>query len=470
MTFTSTNFLLFCVIFFPLYFLSITRLRLNNFLLLAANMIFYGWVHPYFVVLLLLSTVVDFSLALLIDREANQLRRRALLAGSIAVNLLFLGYFKYTNFIISSFNDISGEKLNLLTDVILPAGISFYTFQSMSYTIDVYKGHMRATRSLVDYLGFVSFFPHLVAGPIMRATVLLPQIQRERRFDPLMVEDGARQILWGLAKKILVADNLSDAVEAAFSAPGQHSAVSLLIASVFFSFQIYADFSAYSDIAIGTAKIMGIRLIRNFDTPYFAVNIIDFWRRWHISLTTWFRDYVFFPMGGSRVSTSRWLFNIFFVFLLSGLWHGANYTFLVWALIHAATYVAVALAHRAGLRMPEGTFPAIVSAFVTFLFVTLAWIFFRAAGVSTAFEILGRIADPRLWHFQRSFWQTTHCETAVSVIALMVVVEWFTRRWEHPLAIAAWPALARRATYVALLAAVVLYGAANEASFIYFQF
>jgi alginate O-acetyltransferase complex protein AlgI len=470
MTFTSTNFILFAIVFFPVYFLTITKLRLNNFLLLAANMIFYGWVHPYFVVLLLASTVVDFSLALLIDREVNNLRRRLLLAGSIAVNLLFLGYFKYTNFLISSFNDVSGGRFDLLTDIILPAGISFYTFQSMSYTIDVYKGHMRATRSLVDYLGFVSFFPHLVAGPIMRATVLLPQIQRERRFDPVMVEDGFRQILWGLAKKILVADNLSPVVEVAFGAPTQHSALSLLIASVFFSFQIYADFSAYSDIAIGTAKIMGIRLIRNFDTPYFAVNIVDFWRRWHISLTTWFRDYVFFPMGGSHVSTARWLFNIFFVFLVSGLWHGANYTFLIWALIHASTYVVVVLVHRAGHRMPDGLFFTILSTLLTFLFVTLAWIFFRAADVTTAFQILGRIGDPHLWHFQRSFWQTTHADNALMPTILMVVAEWFTRRWEHPLAIGAWPALARRVAYVALLAVIILYGAANDSSFIYFQF
>jgi alginate O-acetyltransferase complex protein AlgI len=470
MTFTSTDFILFCIVFFPIYFLTITRLRLNNFLLLAANMIFYGWVHPYFVALLLASTVVDFSLALLIDRESNPLRRSLLLAGSITVNLLFLGYFKYTNFLISSFNDVSGSKFDLLTNVILPAGISFYTFQSMSYTIDVYKGHMRATRSLVDYLGFVSFFPHLVAGPIMRATVLLPQIQRERRFDPVLVEDGLRQILWGLAKKILVADNLSPVVEVAFGAPAQHSGLSLLIASVFFSFQIYADFSAYSDIAIGTAKIMGIRLIRNFDTPYFSINIVDFWRRWHISLTTWFRDYVFFPMGGSRVATPRWLFNIFFVFLVSGLWHGANYTFLIWALIHASTYVVVVLAHRTGYHMPDGVFSAIVSTFVTFLFVTLAWIFFRAADVSTAFQILGRIGDPHLWHFQRAFWQTTHADSALMLTVSMVVLEWFTRRWEHPLAIAAWPAPTRRVAYVALLAIIILYGAANDASFIYFQF
>ncbi|GLS22324.1 O-acyltransferase [Labrys miyagiensis] len=470
MTFTSTDFLLFSVLFFPVYFLTVHRLRLNNFLLLAANMIFYGWIHPYFVVLLLASTVVDFSLALLIDAEQNQIRRRLLLAASISVNLVFLGYFKYTNFVISSFNDIVDSKFSLLNNIILPAGISFYTFQSMSYTIDVYKGHMRATRSLVDYLGFVSFFPHLVAGPIMRATVLLPQIQRERRFDPAMVEDGARQILWGLAKKILVADNLAVVVQVAFSSPAQYSALSLLIASVFFSFQIYADFSAYSDIAIGTAKIMGIRLIRNFDTPYFAVNIIEFWRRWHISLTTWFRDYVFFPMGGSRVSTRRWLFNIFFVFLISGLWHGANYTFLIWALIHASTYIAVALGHRAGYRMPDGALSNIVSALVTFTFVTLAWVFFRAANVETAVQILGRIADPHLWHFQRSFWHATHADNALAVTLLMVVAEWFTRRWEHPLAIAAWPPLARRTAYVSLLVAIILYGASNEASFIYFQF
>ena len=470
MSFTSTDFIWFSIVFIPLYLITINKLVINNLVLLSANLLFYGWVHPYFVALLLASTVVDFTLALLIDSSRNKHRRRAFLAMSIVVNLIFLGYFKYTNFIISTFNNSVGSNINLIATIVLPAGISFYTFQSMSYTIEVYREHIRATRSLLDYLGFVSFFPHLVAGPIMRATVLLPQIQKQRTFDPELAEDGARQILWGLTKKILIADNLATPVEVAFSAPSQYSAASLLAASFFFSFQIYADFSAYSDIAIGVAKIMGIRLIRNFNTPYFATNIADFWRRWHISLTSWFRDYVFFPLGGSRVSTNRWIFNIFLVFLVSGLWHGANYTFIVWATIHATVYVGLALMHRLGLSMPEHPTANVVSCLLTFTMVTIAWIFFRAENVTTATEIIRRIATPALWYVQNSYWRAVHCDTAVGVIVFLIVIEWITRKWEHPLAIASWGPVVRRTVYASLLGAVVLYGAANEAAFIYFQF
>lgn len=470
MSFTSTDFIWFCAAFFPLYLVTIQKLKINNMLLIAANMVFYGWVQPYFVVLLLASTTVDFGLALFIDRARDRLSKKLLLIGSITVNVLFIGYFKYTNFLITAANDSLGTGFSLLHNVIMPAGISFYTFQSMSYTIDVYKGHIRATRSLVEYLGFVSFFPHLVAGPIMRATVLLPQIQRQRYFDSALAEDGARQMLWGIAKKILIADNLSGPVEMAFSTPDQYSAISLLLASIFFSFQIYADFSAYSDIAIGVAKIMGIRLTKNFDRPYFATNIVDFWRRWHISLTTWFRDYLFFPLGGSRVWVGRWVFNVFLVFLVSGLWHGANYTFLVWGGIHAIVYMAVALAHRAGISLPDKWYFNFASGLATFAVVTLAWIFFRADSLTTAFAIIDRIATPSLWQFQSTYWRPAHGDMALVVTIALVVIEWLTRRWEHPLAIAHWSPVARYAAYVGVLGLVVLYGAANEAAFIYFQF
>jgi D-alanyl-lipoteichoic acid acyltransferase DltB (MBOAT superfamily) len=475
MTFTSTVFLGFCCVFFPLYFATLDRLKLNNLVLVAGGLIFYGWYSPYFVALMMVSAITDFALGLWIGRTQGPNARRWLLVLSIAVNVGFLGYFKYVNFFVDTLNTVvappGGRAFDLFIDVVLPAGISFYTFQSMSYTIDIYLRRLEPRRSFLDFLGFLSFFPHLVAGPIMRATVLLPQVENQRRFDIAVAEDGMRQILWGFAKKIVVADNLARLVDVAFAQPGAHSGFSLALATIFFAFQIYADFSAYSDIAVGVSKVLGFRLIQNFRYPYFSTSIVDFWRRWHISLTSWFRDYVYLPLGGSRVRTALWIRNVLVIFLLSGLWHGANLTFVAWGGVHAILYCAVMLARgRRAEEMPIKGLRALVPWAATFAAVCLAWVFFRSQSIGEAVLILSRIADPSEWYVQQDFLVQTSAGRGVAAILAMTAIEWLARDQEHPLKVAAWRPAIRRTTYVVIVLVIAFFGAADEGNFIYFQF
>lgn len=475
MTFTSTAFLAFCAVFFPIYYLTINRLQLNNLVVATASLLFYGWYQPWFVGVMLVSAVTDYSLGLIIFATEEQRKRRLLLIFSIVLNVGFLGYFKYTNFIVDSLNALAGAmhggKFDFYTNVVLPAGISFYTFQSMSYTIDVYRGHLKPTRSFVSFLCFVSFFPHLVAGPIMRSTALLPQVQKRRRFVTLVAEDGIRQILWGFAKKVIVADNLARAVDLVYSSPQSYSSPSLVVATVFFAFQIYADFSAYSDIANGLAKMLGFQLIQNFRMPYFAVNIVDFWRRWHISLTSWFRDYIYLPLGGSRVETPRCIFNIIVVFLVSGLWHGANWTFVAWGGIHALAYTLFALKNgRHGAEVEKSGVAALVARLTTFGFVCVTWVFFRAVDMTTALSILGRMLSPSDWRSKLPHLNFGLVYQGVALIIGLLIIEWWSRHCEFPLSVISRRPLIRRVVYTVVMLAIIFLGAKNEVGFIYFQF
>ena len=310
------------------------QLRLQNTLLVLASYVFYGWWDWRFLSLIALSTIVDFFAGKAIARSASKSRAKLFLAFSLITNLGLLAYFKYANFFIESWIEawagVGVEMHASSLNIILPVGISFYTFQTLSYSIDVYKRKMEPTKDIIAFFSFISFFPQLVAGPIERATNLLPQFYKKRNFDYLNAVDGLKQILWGLFKKVVIADNCAIIVNDIFANYASYSGSTLILGAIFFAFQIYGDFSGYSDIAIGTARLFGFNLMQNFAFPYFSRDIAEFWRRWHISLSTWFRDYLYIPLGGNRVVKWRWYYNLFITFLVSGFWHGASWTFLAW--------------------------------------------------------------------------------------------------------------------------------------------
>lgn len=399
MLFNSVEFLWFLPLVLGLYWLiGYRQLRLQNFLLLIASYIFYGWWDWRFLSLISFSILVDYLASIQIHRSQSKRKARLWLVVSIAVNLGLLCFFKYYNFFVDSFitmvarfgYEMSPWSLN----IILPVGISFYTFQTMAYTIDVYKKKITPCYDFIAFAAFVSFFPQLVAGPIERATRLLPQVTTARRFNYVQVVQGLRLILWGLFKKIVIADSLAIAVDEVFTYTRAASGASILLAVVYFAFQIYCDFSGYSDIAIGTSKLFGIELMSNFRFPYFSKNLVEFWRRWHISLSTWFRDYVYIPLGGSKGSLQITIRNIIIVFLLSGLWHGANWTFVAWGAAHALLYIPVfAWTHittrrQSVLNIPRKPVARYITDFlgilITFGAVVATWLLFRAETIGQA--------------------------------------------------------------------------------------
>jgi D-alanyl-lipoteichoic acid acyltransferase DltB (MBOAT superfamily) len=325
MLFNSIDFAIFLPIIFALYWLINARnLKLQNVLILVSSYFFYGWWDWKFLSLILFSTIIDYSIGLGLAKEENPIKRKVLLWSSILVNLGFLGFFKYYNFFlenfIAAFSFLGMELSPNSLKIILPVGISFYTFQTLSYSIDVYKRRLEPTKDFVAFAAFVSFFPQLVAGPIERASNLLPQFSKKRTLSSLQISDALRQILWGFFKKIVIADTCGIIVDAIFLNPESHNSSTLILAAIFFAFQIYGDFSGYSDIAIGTAKLFGFQLMTNFKVPYFSRNIAEFWRRWHISLSSWFQDYLYIPIGGSRGTKAKTIRNIFIIFLVSGFW------------------------------------------------------------------------------------------------------------------------------------------------------
>jgi D-alanyl-lipoteichoic acid acyltransferase DltB (MBOAT superfamily) len=332
------------------WFCTAKNLKLQNTLIVVSSYVFYGWWDWRFLGLIFISTLEDYLVALKIHNTSDERKRKIWLLVSIIVNIGILGFFKYCNFFIDNFVaafSLLGTKPNITSlNIILPIGISFYTFQTMSYTIDVYKRKLEPTKDFISFAAFVSFFPLLVAGPIERATHLLPQFYRKRIFDYANAVNGMRQILWGLFKKMVVADNCATYVNIIFKNYDNYSGSTLVLAAIFFAFQIYCDFSGYSDIAIGTARLFGFNATRNFNFPYFSRDIAEFWRRWHISLTTWFRDYVYIPLGGSRVSKAKIVRNTFVIFLVSGFWHGANWTFIAWGALHAVLFLPLILLHK----------------------------------------------------------------------------------------------------------------------------
>jgi D-alanyl-lipoteichoic acid acyltransferase DltB (MBOAT superfamily) len=387
MLFNSIEFAVFLPIVFALYWFVFNKLKAQNLFLLAAGYFFYGWWDWRFLILLFASSTIDYAVGYLLEKTEKQARRKQLLGTTIAVNLLILGIFKYFNFFAESFVvmlNLLHIKANVqIINVVLPVGISFYTFQSMAYVIDVYRKEIKACDSYLTFLTFVSFFPQLVAGPINRAKKLLPQFYVTRSFNYDIAIAGLRLILYGLFKKVVIADNLAKFADEVFSNPGMYTGWVSAAGVLCFSIQIYCDFSGYSDIALGTANLFGFELMENFRTPYFATSLREFWQRWHISLSTWFRDYLYIPLGGNRKGEARQYFNLFITFMVSGLWHGANFTFIIWGFIHGS-YVVVEdfLKRRISFSLPP-----IIGWFVTLGVVCFAWIFFRAASVTDAVTI-----------------------------------------------------------------------------------
>ncbi len=398
MSFVSTEFVVFAMIVIPLYFLTASRRRLI--LLLAASYIFYaGWRAPY-LLLIVFSTLVDYLAALGIHRRPHEQasQRRLLLLCSIAANLGVLIVFKYFNLFSAAASEVAamlGIPLEARwLHLALPVGISFYTFQSMAYTIDVYRGRLPACQKLVTFALYVAFFPQLVAGPIERATNMLPQFKRKLSVDYDRVVDGLRLMLWGLFKKLVIADRLAIYVDAVYSDLQSHSGLSLIVATLFFMFQIYCDFSGYSDIAIGLARIMGFDLMQNFRRPFLSRSVSDFWRRWHISLSTWFRDYVYISIGGNRKGLSRQIVNLLLVFALSGLWHGANWTFAIWGIYHGVIVAIETVLRAFHVRLvPHNALGQIIKLLCAFVFIYFGWILFRANRIEDIVYILRHIGD-----------------------------------------------------------------------------
>ena len=351
MLFNSLDFAIFLPIVFLLYwFVAQKNLKLQNALIVVASYVFYGWWDWRFLSLIIFSTVVDYLIGQRLRTEDKQSKRKVLLWTSIIVNLGFLGFFKYYNFFLENFVDafsLFGMQINANSlNIILPVGISFYTFQTLSYTIDVYRKKLEPTKDFMAFSAFVCFFPQLVAGPIERATNLLPQFYKKRTFEYHKAVDGMRQILWGLFKKVVIADNCAEFANQIFNNSADMNGSTLVLGAIFFTFQIYGDFSGYSDIAIGTSRLFGFDLKQNFATPYFSRDIAEFWRRWHISLSTWFRDYLYIPLGGSRGGTWMKVRNTFAIFLVSGFWHGANWTFIIWGALNAIYFLPLLLTNN----------------------------------------------------------------------------------------------------------------------------
>jgi D-alanyl-lipoteichoic acid acyltransferase DltB (MBOAT superfamily) len=466
MLFNSIEFAIFLPIVFLLYWIPLKKsIRAQNILLLVASYFFYGWWDWRFLSLIFFSSTVDYILGIKLDSEENPVKRKALLITSLIVNLGFLGFFKYYNFFIESFVDaftFFGQNVEVgRLEIILPVGISFYTFQTLSYTIDVYNRKFPATKDFIGFYTFVSFFPQLVAGPIERASTLLPQFFNRRTFSYDNVSNGSKMILWGLFMKVVVADRLSIYVEDVYGDIAANSGLSLAVATVFFSFQIYCDFAGYSLIAIGTAKLFDFNLMTNFMRPYFATSFKSFWSRWHISLSTWFRDYVYIPMGGNRVSKIKSGSNLFITFLISGFWHGANWTFLVWGGLHGLYQVIEKYSIKISM-------PRIFLAIFVFVLTNLAWVFFRAPSVSDAVQIIFKIITFKGDGFYFGD-KGIFLYGIMGIIILLVndIAVEFKPKWRlfyHPVF------LVRLISIVLLIVYLVSFSVFDQSQFIYFQF
>ena len=511
MLFNSFEFLIFLPIVFLLYWFVFDyamrgckrQLLWQNLLIVVASYIFYGWWDWRFLILIAITTVLSFLSGIGIEKAPTQRSKKAVMIANIVVNLGILGIYKYYDFFATQFAQLFGiESDFLLLHLILPVGISFYTFQALSYSIDVYRKQIEPTHDIISFTAFLSFFPQLVAGPIERATNLLPQFQKKRTFDYAQAVDGMRQILWGLFKKIVVADNCATYVDHVFGDLGSQSGSTLLLAAVLFTFQIYGDFSGYSDIAIGTAKLFGIKLMRNFNVPYFSRDIAEFWRRWHISLTTWFRDYVYIPLGGSRPNIpeairlkgdkaearyTKWIAvrNTFVIFLLSGFWHGANWTFVLWGAYHALLFVPLLLMNKnrryrdtvATITLPDGTIktkwlPSIKEAgqmLLTFALAVFGWIIFRAQDITQFGEVVSTICSDSL--FCVPFLKNRYFYVPLLVsICLMCLIEWKDRCEKHGLTCMKKNKYLRWCLYVLIFIMIFVLSRKEDISFIYFQF
>jgi alginate O-acetyltransferase complex protein AlgI len=483
MLFNSIDFAIFLPIVFVLYwFLTGKNLKLQNALIVAASYLFYGWWDKRFLTLILFSTLVDYAIGRQLRDEKNQNKRKILLFASISVNLGFLGFFKYYNFFLDNFvtaftffgQDIQSSSLN----IILPVGISFYTFQTLSYTIDVYRRNLEPTKDFIAFSAFVSFFPQLVAGPIERATHLLPQFYKKRVFDYTKAVDGVRQILWGLFKKVVIADNCAVFANQIFNHSDEMNGSTLVLGAIFFTFQIYGDFSGYSDIAIGTSRLFGFDLMRNFNFPYFSRDIAEFWRRWHISLSTWFRDYLYIPLGGSRGGTMMKVRNTFIIFIVSGFWHGANWTFIVWGALNAIYFLPLLLTKNNRNHLETvaqgGLFPnfkELLLMLLTFGLTVFAWVFFRAENLGHAFSYIGGILSASLFEIP-DFTGRYDAFITILLVGFFMIMEWFGREGQYAIAKLGltWKRPMRYAMYYFIVFLIMYFGNFNKNEFIYFQF
>ncbi|MEO6039873.1 MAG: MBOAT family O-acyltransferase [Saprospiraceae bacterium] len=480
MIFNSLPFLIFATIFFLLYFKLQGRLRM--WLILVAGYFFYGWWDWRFLSLIAFTTIMDFSLGIYIDRTENSKQRRAGVVASIIMNLTFLGFFKYFNFFADSLaglvRSLGMEPSWTTLNIILPVGISFYTFQSLSYTVDVYRRKLPVERDFVKFAAFVSLFPQLMAGPIVRAYDLLPQMSTDKKFEWNRWNSGLGRVLWGFFKKVAIADSLAPFVDQVFAAPETFGSLHLLIGVVFYSFQIYCDFSGYSDIAIGLARMMGFRFPENFRTPYFSRSFSEFWTRWHISLSSWLRDYLYIPLGGNRHGTFQTYRNNMITMLLGGLWHGANWAFVFWGFLHGLYLILQRLVSPIWsrivrlLRLPHFADEG-VSILTVYTLTLLAWVYFRAgslghASFAVANQVLAGILSGEGFNFGAVI-NKFQVIKGVLLIGILLAAEitnfrwhWNVRQVGHPL----W----RMAAFATLLWLLAFFGTFGANAFIYFQF
>lgn len=473
MLFNSFEFFGFLPIVFALHWFVFQRkIVLQNLLILLASYFFYGWWSWQFMGLLLLSTTLDYFYGFGVS-SSNKKKAKVFLWLSIFNNLGILAIFKYYNFFVTQFQEgleLIGFHTNpVLLNVALPVGISFYTFHGMSYVFDIYRNHQRPVKNFIDYAVFVSFFPLLVAGPIERAGHLLPQVQKARKFSYQQALEGCRLILWGLFKKVVIADAIAQVIDPIFTNYIDYNSPTLFLAAIGFAFQIYGDFSGYSDIALGTAKLFGFELLSNFRFPYFSRDIAEFWRRWHISLSSWFKDYLYIPLGGSRQGLSKSVRNTFIIFLVSGFWHGASWNFIVWGFIHACGFLPLLLLKRnrkntdtVALNKHLPSLKELRQMILTFVFVTFAWIFFRAENLESAIGFISCIFTN---------WTQLGMISGKSIVVLgsiLLLIDWYLRHNERQLRVPTWQPL-RMAIYFSFALAIWL-KLGGEQTFIYFQF
>ncbi len=506
MLFNSFEFLIFLPIVFVLYWWvfgyamrgSKHQLVCQNALVVVASYLFYGWWDWRFLLLIAFTTICSYASGIAIGRSQVKWHKKAWMLGNVLINLLILGIYKYYDFFVGSLASLLQiDAQKHLLHLILPVGISFYTFQALSYSIDVYKGKLPPTTNQLAFTAFLSFFPQLVAGPIERATNLLPQFLQKRTFNYADGVDGLRQILWGMFKKVVVADNCAFYVDQIFANIDSHNAGTLAVAAVLFTFQIYGDFSGYSDIAIGLGKLFGIKLMRNFNVPYFSRDIAEFWRRWHISLTTWFRDYVYIPLGGSRPNLPQGtahptlykkaiiVRNTFIIFLLSGFWHGANWTFVLWGAYHAMLFLPLILLEKnrkytnvVATLSPNNPQPGLTSIkrlptlleigqmALTFVLAVFGWIIFRSDSIEMTGIYLSRMLDVSLWGMP---YLTNKVFTFLPLL-IMLGMEWFNRAENHGLAMRGIHSKVVRYGIYMVLSLLIIISMGPEQNFIYFQF
>ncbi len=478
MIFNSVEFCIFLPIVFSVYWLVPNQNKqIQNTILLISSYIFYGWWDIRFLTLILLSSVVDFLVGLGLHRASKKTERQLLLFTSILVNLGVLGFFKYFNFFLDNFVAafrFLGQPIQLQgLDIILPVGISFYTFQTLSYSIDLYRRKIKPTKNVIVFFTFVSFFPQLIAGPIERATTLLPQFKQKRTFDYGSAVDGMRQILWGFFKKMVIADNCAKYADIIFSTASDHTGSTLFLGVFFFAFQIYGDFSGYSDIAIGTSRLFGFNLTRNFAFPYFSRDIAEFWRRWHISLSSWFKDYVYIPLGGSRCRTEQKILNVFIIFLISGFWHGANWTFIAWGALNSLYFLPLLLSNKnrqnTDIVAQGHLIPSLKDCLQiggTFLLTLIGWVFFRAESIKEAITYLNGL-------FSTSFFTLPEIlpKGLLMMVLFFIASEWLQRDKQHGLVLntTVFKRPLRWGIYYGICLAIFNFSGTQK-TFIYFQF